>query len=141
MRLPPPADYGWTPPGEERLIIGHESLGQVIETAAGTGFSTGDSVRGDATAQQSYQSTATDRSYGHVLARVSDELSDLACPSGSAPFVRRSVSGQVQELQDLLLGHRGVLTILCYFLARQQGHGTLQSPPWPPRVRPSGLCR
>ena len=39
-------DYGWAPPGEERLIIGHESLGQVIETAAGTGFSTGDLVVG-----------------------------------------------------------------------------------------------
>ncbi len=32
--------------GEERLIIGHESLGQVIEAAAGTGFSTGDMVVG-----------------------------------------------------------------------------------------------
>jgi threonine dehydrogenase-like Zn-dependent dehydrogenase len=39
-------DYGWAPPGEERLIIGHESLGQVIETAPGTGFSTGDLVVG-----------------------------------------------------------------------------------------------
>jgi glucose 1-dehydrogenase len=38
--------YGWAPPGEERLIIGHESLGRVIETAPGTGFSTGDLVVG-----------------------------------------------------------------------------------------------
>jgi threonine dehydrogenase-like Zn-dependent dehydrogenase len=39
-------DYGWAPDGEERLIIGHESLGQVIEAAPGTGFSTGDLVVG-----------------------------------------------------------------------------------------------
>ena len=39
-------DYGWAPPGEERLIIGHESLGKVIEAAPGTGFSTGDLVVG-----------------------------------------------------------------------------------------------
>jgi len=39
-------DYGWAPPGEERLVIGHESLGQVIEAAPGTGFRTGDLVVG-----------------------------------------------------------------------------------------------
>jgi glucose 1-dehydrogenase len=39
-------DYGWAPPGEERLIIGHESLGQVAEAAPGTGFAAGDLVVG-----------------------------------------------------------------------------------------------
>jgi threonine dehydrogenase-like Zn-dependent dehydrogenase len=39
-------DYGWAPPGQARLIIGHESLGQVIEAAPGTGFSAGDLVVG-----------------------------------------------------------------------------------------------
>ncbi len=39
-------DYGWAPPAEERLIIGHESLGQVIEADPGTGFNTGDLVVG-----------------------------------------------------------------------------------------------
>ena len=39
-------DYGWAPPGQERLIIGHESLGQVIEAGPGTGFSPGDLVAG-----------------------------------------------------------------------------------------------
>ena len=39
-------DYGWPPPGQERLIIGHESLGQVIEAAPGTGFGAGDLVVG-----------------------------------------------------------------------------------------------
>ncbi len=39
-------DYGWAPPGQERLIIGHESLGQVIEAAPETGFAAGDQVVG-----------------------------------------------------------------------------------------------
>jgi threonine dehydrogenase-like Zn-dependent dehydrogenase len=39
-------DYGWAPPGAERLIIGHESLGQVIDAAPSTGFSAGDLVVG-----------------------------------------------------------------------------------------------
>jgi len=39
-------DYGWAPPGEDRLIIGHESLGRVAETAPGTGFAAGDLVVG-----------------------------------------------------------------------------------------------
>jgi glucose 1-dehydrogenase len=38
--------YGWAPPGEERLIIGHESLGRVAEAAPGTGFAAGDLVVG-----------------------------------------------------------------------------------------------
>ena len=39
-------DYGWAPPGQERLIIGHESLGRVAEAAPGTGFDVGDLVVG-----------------------------------------------------------------------------------------------
>jgi threonine dehydrogenase-like Zn-dependent dehydrogenase len=39
-------EYGWAPPGQERLIIGHESLGQVAEAAPGTGFAAGDLVVG-----------------------------------------------------------------------------------------------
>jgi glucose 1-dehydrogenase len=38
--------YGWAPPGEERLVIGHESVGQVAEAAPGTGFRPGDLVVG-----------------------------------------------------------------------------------------------
>ncbi len=37
-------DYGWPPPGEERLAIGHESLGEVIEAGADSGFAPGDLV-------------------------------------------------------------------------------------------------
>ena len=36
--------YGWAPPGEERLAIGHESLGEVLEAPDGSGFAKGDKV-------------------------------------------------------------------------------------------------
>jgi glucose 1-dehydrogenase len=39
-------DYGWAPPGEDRLILGHESLGRVRTAPAGSGFSAGDLVVG-----------------------------------------------------------------------------------------------
>jgi glucose 1-dehydrogenase len=39
-------DYGEAPPGEERLVLGHESLGRVIEAPAESGFRTGDLVVG-----------------------------------------------------------------------------------------------
>jgi threonine dehydrogenase-like Zn-dependent dehydrogenase len=38
--------YGWAPPGEERLILGHESLGRVREAPAGSGLKPGDLVVG-----------------------------------------------------------------------------------------------
>ncbi|MBV1796683.1 glucose 1-dehydrogenase [Siccirubricoccus sp. G192] len=38
--------YGWPPRGEERLILGHESLGEVEAAPAGSGFSAGDRVVG-----------------------------------------------------------------------------------------------
>jgi threonine dehydrogenase-like Zn-dependent dehydrogenase len=37
-------DYGEAPPGEERLIIGHESLGQVVEAPADCRLAAGDAV-------------------------------------------------------------------------------------------------
>ena len=39
-------DYGWAPPGHERLVIGHESLGRVRTAPEGSGFSAGDLVAG-----------------------------------------------------------------------------------------------
>jgi threonine dehydrogenase-like Zn-dependent dehydrogenase len=39
-------DYGWAPPGSERLVLGHESLGRVREAPADSGFATGDLVVG-----------------------------------------------------------------------------------------------
>jgi len=39
-------DYGWAPPGEQRLAIGHESLGEVLDAPPGSGFAPGDLVVG-----------------------------------------------------------------------------------------------
>src|SRR5436853_2964292 len=38
--------YGWPPPGRDRLILGHESLGQVIEAPSDSGLKPGDLVVG-----------------------------------------------------------------------------------------------
>ena len=38
--------YGWAPPGRQRLILGHESLGRVESAPAGSGFAAGDLVVG-----------------------------------------------------------------------------------------------
>jgi threonine dehydrogenase-like Zn-dependent dehydrogenase len=37
-------DYGWAPPGETRLAIGHESIGEVLEAPADSGLVAGDLV-------------------------------------------------------------------------------------------------
>lgn len=38
--------YGWAPAGSERLILGHESLGEVMEASSGSGLVAGDLVAG-----------------------------------------------------------------------------------------------
>jgi threonine dehydrogenase-like Zn-dependent dehydrogenase len=38
--------YGWAPPGHERLVLGHESLGRVLEAPAGGKLAKGDLVVG-----------------------------------------------------------------------------------------------
>ncbi|MGC1213963.1 MAG: glucose 1-dehydrogenase [Micromonospora sp.] len=38
--------YGWSPPGRDRLVFGHESLGRVRQAPPGSGFSPGDLVVG-----------------------------------------------------------------------------------------------
>src|SRR3954452_13497026 len=38
--------YGWAPPGKSRLILGHESLGRVIEAPPDSGLKPGDLVAG-----------------------------------------------------------------------------------------------
>ncbi|HET9090888.1 MAG TPA: glucose 1-dehydrogenase [Acidimicrobiales bacterium] len=38
--------YGWAPPGHERLVLGHESIGRVVEAPGGSGFAAGDYVVG-----------------------------------------------------------------------------------------------
>ena len=35
-------EYGWAPPGERRLILGHESIGRIEEAPEGSGFAAGD---------------------------------------------------------------------------------------------------
>jgi threonine dehydrogenase-like Zn-dependent dehydrogenase len=39
-------EYGWAPPGRERLVLGHESFGRVREAPDGSGFAAGDLVVG-----------------------------------------------------------------------------------------------
>jgi threonine dehydrogenase-like Zn-dependent dehydrogenase len=39
-------DYGWLPPGRDRLVLGHESLGRVLEAPAGAALAVGDLVVG-----------------------------------------------------------------------------------------------
>src|SRR5918996_4212938 len=36
--------YGWAPPGQDRLVLAHESLGRVLETPAGSRIDAGDLV-------------------------------------------------------------------------------------------------
>src|SRR5215469_7131955 len=38
--------YGWAPPGSPRLVLGHESLGRVIDPGDGSAFKKGDLVVG-----------------------------------------------------------------------------------------------
>ncbi|AJE80663.1 MULTISPECIES: glucose 1-dehydrogenase [Streptomyces] len=38
--------YGWVPPGQQRLLLGHESLGSVRDAPPGSGFAPGDLVAG-----------------------------------------------------------------------------------------------
>jgi len=38
--------YGWAPEGRTRLVLGHESLGRVLESSPGCGLQTGDLVVG-----------------------------------------------------------------------------------------------
>jgi threonine dehydrogenase-like Zn-dependent dehydrogenase len=38
--------YGWAPPGQQHLILGHESLGRVIDPGTSTSFKKGDLVVG-----------------------------------------------------------------------------------------------
>jgi threonine dehydrogenase-like Zn-dependent dehydrogenase len=40
------AHYGSAPPGRDRLVLGHESLGRVLEAPAGSGLAPGDHVVG-----------------------------------------------------------------------------------------------
>ena len=38
--------YGWSPPGQKRLVLGHESLGRVVDSGTAVGLKKGDLVVG-----------------------------------------------------------------------------------------------
>jgi threonine dehydrogenase-like Zn-dependent dehydrogenase len=38
--------YGWAPPGRDRLVLGHESLGRVVDPGSNAGVSAGDLIVG-----------------------------------------------------------------------------------------------
>jgi len=38
--------YGWAPPGKARLVLGHESLGRVLDPGLAVGLNKGDLVAG-----------------------------------------------------------------------------------------------
>ena len=59
--------YGTPPPGEARLVIGHESLGEVLGAPAGSGFAPGRSGRRNrAPARSGAVSGVCRRRVGHV---------------------------------------------------------------------------
>ena len=39
-------EYGWSPPGKDRLVLGHESLGRILEAPPDSGLAPGDLVAG-----------------------------------------------------------------------------------------------
>ena len=40
--------YGWAPPGKTRLVLGHESLGRVVDPGPNSSLKEGDLVAGSA---------------------------------------------------------------------------------------------
>ncbi len=68
------AEYGWAPPGKDQLIIGHESLGRVIEAPENSGFAKGDLIVG--------------------IVRHSDPVPCIACGAGEFDMCR---NGQYTE--------------------------------------------
>ena len=58
--------YGTPPSGEERLIIGHESLGEVLEAPAGSGFARRSGRRDSASARSGAVPSVCRRRVGHV---------------------------------------------------------------------------
>jgi len=102
-------EYGWSPPGADELIIGHESLGIVEQAPAGCGFTAGDLVVG--------------------IVRRPDPVPCPACAAGewdmcrNGQYTERGIkerNGYGSEMvriepeflvkSDAALGHLGVLT-------------------------------
>jgi threonine dehydrogenase-like Zn-dependent dehydrogenase len=72
--------YGWAPPGHERLVLGHESLGRVSEAPDGSGLAAGDLVVG--------------------IVRRPDPVPCVSCANGEWDFCRngRYVEHGIKEL-------------------------------------------
>ena len=64
-------DYGESPPGADRLVLGHESLGRVAEAPGGSGFARGDLVVG--------------------IVRRPDPVPCAACAAGEWDFCRNGL--------------------------------------------------
>jgi threonine dehydrogenase-like Zn-dependent dehydrogenase len=129
-------DYGWAPPGEKRLILGHESLGRVEQAPDGCGFGKGDLVAG--------------------IVRRPDPVPCPACAAGvwdmcrNGQYTERGIkerNGYGSELfrvepdflikLDPSLGQLGVLMEPTSVVAKAWEHVRRigeRAPPWTPRV-------
>jgi threonine dehydrogenase-like Zn-dependent dehydrogenase len=129
-------EYGWAPPGQKRLILGHESLGMVQEAPAGCGLQPGNLVVG--------------------IVRRPDPVPCIACAAGEWDMCRngRYTERGIKELHgygverfraepaflvkiDPALGHLGVLLEPTSIVAKAWDHTWhigQRSPSWRPRT-------
>jgi threonine dehydrogenase-like Zn-dependent dehydrogenase len=79
--------YGWPPPGKTRLILGHESLGRILESDPIGRFKKGDLVVGIVRrptrflAPTARSANGTCAAMANTLSAVSNRLTG-SCPSG-----------------------------------------------------------
>lgn len=128
--------YGWAPPGRERLVIGHESIGRVLEAPDGSGFTPGDLVVG--------------------IVRRPDPVPCVACAAGEWDMCRNGLYTErgIKELDgygaerfvlelafavkvDPTLGALGVLIEPASVVAKAWQHAELigrRSVSWTPRT-------
>ena len=102
-------EYGEAPPGEERLILGHESLGEVIEAPAGSKFAPGDLVV-VRRRTPSPATTATGR-VGYVpqrpLSGVRDQADRTATPAKSTASIPSSPCRSIPGSESLACSSSG----------------------------------
>jgi glucose 1-dehydrogenase len=128
--------YGWAPPGEQRLVLGHESLGVVEDSPPGSGLERGDLVVG--------------------IVRRPDPVPCVACAAGEWDMCRngRYTERGIKERHgygaerfrvepafvikiDASLGHLGVLLEPASILAKAWDHTRhigRRSRSWRPRT-------
>ena len=129
-------EYGWAPPGEDRLVLGHESLGRVREAPDGSGFAPGDLVVG--------------------IVRRPDPEPCAACAHGEWDMCRNGnyTERGIKELHgygreqwrvepDFALKLDPALETSAYSWSRTRWwsrHGSRSSASAPGRLRPSSAC-